>query len=159
MWHHNSVQERNGPICSHILSCKMDVWVYLVDVFQETLLPFSLNDHKNVIHKPLSNSGRAFSCVDGLILDILHVEVAHNGADGRPPSCYLELLIETAPELEIYFFMQNSIRLMICTTLIDVLRWSSWSSSYVLLMMLMAGSMGTVVKSDVTSYDTMFSLA
>ena len=44
--------------------------------------------------------------------------------------------------------------MMICSTLIDVLKWSPWSSSSFLLMMLMAGSIGTDVKSAETSYDT-----
>ena len=48
---------------------------------------------------------------------------------------------------------------MICTTIIDVLRWRSWSSSNFLLMMLMAGSLDTDVKRAETSYYTMFSLA
>ena len=79
----------------------MDVWVYTVDVFQGTLFLFSLYDHKSVIHKALPNSWQALSCVYGLVLKILHVEVGHNGADGRPHSCSLEWFIEPVLELDI----------------------------------------------------------
>ena len=101
LWHHNYVQERNGPICSDILCCEMDVWVYTVNMLQETFLLCSIYDHTSVIHIPLPTSWRVPSCVDGLGLKILHIEVGHNGADGRPHGCSLELFKEPALKLEI----------------------------------------------------------
>ena len=72
-----------------------------VDVLQETLLLCSIYDHKSVIHIPLPNSWRVLICVDGLVLKILHIQVGHNWADGRPHGCSLELLKEPTLELEI----------------------------------------------------------
>ena len=52
-------------------SCKLDVWVYTIDVLQETVHHCSIYDYKSVIHIPLPNSWRVLSCVDGLDLKIL----------------------------------------------------------------------------------------
>ena len=69
--------------------CKMDVWVYTVDVLLETLLLCSIYDHKSAFHIPLPMPWRALSCIDGLVLKVLHIEVGHNAADGGPHGCSL----------------------------------------------------------------------
>ena len=91
-------------ICSSILCCKVDVWVYPVHVLQETLLLCSIYDHKSVIHIPLPNTWRAFSCIDGLVLKILHIEVGPHihfttedaGTDGSIP--FLGTIVMPQPE-------------------------------------------------------------
>ena len=108
---------------------------------------------------PLPHPWRAFGSVDGLYLKVLHEEVGHYGADGRPHGCSLNLFIEPVLKLKIGVFKQNSSRLMICSTFMVVLEWSSQSSSNLLLMMLMAGSMGTDVNSAETSYKVIHSFA
>ena len=50
-------------------------------------------------------------------------------------------------------FKQNYSRLMMCSTFMGVLVWSSGSSSNFLLMMVMADSIGTDVKSAETTYE------
>ena len=55
----------------------------------------------SVIHISLPATGRIFSWAYGLDLKVLHVEVGHIGADGRPPGCFLQLFIAPALELEV----------------------------------------------------------
>ena len=55
------------------------------------------------------------------------------------------------------FCRQNSNRLMMWLTVIDILCWRSLSFVNLSLMVLMAGTFGTNVKSALTSYDMMYS--
>ena len=94
LWHHNCIQEGNGPIWFSILCYKLDVWLHLVDVLQELLFPCRIYDHKSVIPISLPYSWGILSCIDGLDLKVLHIEVGHNWADGRSHGCYLKLFKE-----------------------------------------------------------------
>ena len=64
---------------------------------------------------------------------------------------------KTFPGTEsMWFFKQNSNRLVMCSNSMVVLLWSSGSNSSLFLMMVMADSMGTDVKNAKTSYEVMY---
>ena len=84
------------------------------------------------MHIPLPHFRRELGSVEGLYLKVLHEEVGHYGADGSPYGCSLDVFIEPTLKLEIGGFKQNSSRLMICSTFMVVLEWSSGSSSNLL---------------------------
>ena len=118
-----------------------------------------VQDDTSVIHIPLPHFGRILGSVDGFHFKVLHEEVSHYGADGRPHGCSTDLFIETALDWKYVVFRQNSSRLVICSTFMVVLEWSSWSSSSLLWIMLIAASIGTEVNSAETSYEVMVSFA
>ena len=99
--HNDSVQERNRPIFFGILCLNWMCRSMLLICSRKTFLLCSLYDNTGVIHISFPNPWRIFSCVDGLGLKILHVEVGHNGADGRPHSCSLQLFKIPALEMEV----------------------------------------------------------
>ena len=51
--------------------------------------------------QPHPYSRRVYSWINDLDFKILHEEVGHNGADGRPHSCSLQLFKESALKLEV----------------------------------------------------------
>ena len=53
---------------------KLDVWVYVVNMFQESFFLCRIYDHTNVIYIFLPTSWRIFICFNGLGLQIYHVE-------------------------------------------------------------------------------------
>ena len=146
---------RNGidPIRLWILSCKLDVWVYTIYVLEKFFFTCRVQDDTSVIHIPLPHFWKILGSVDGFHFKVLHEEVGHYGADGRPMAAPLIC------SWKLQNFRQNSSRLMICSTFMVVLEWSSWSSSSLLWMMLIAASMGTEVSSAETSYEVMVSFA
>ena len=68
---------------------------------EELFFDCRIQDDTGVIHIPLPHFGRILGSVDGFLFKVLHEEVGHYGADGGPHDCSIDLVIETALELEI----------------------------------------------------------
>ena len=93
----------------------------------------------------------------GSDLKLLHVEVCHNWADGWAHGSPLYLLIELPLEVKYVLLRHNPRRSMICCMDKVVLLWRLWSSLRSFSMIFNVGSMGTEVKSALTSKDIMTS--
>ena len=66
-------------------SCKLDVWVHVVNMLQEIFFPWGVYDHKGVIHKPLPYSGRIYSWIDGSLISKSSIKrLATMGLMGDP---------------------------------------------------------------------------
>ena len=114
-------------------------------------------DHKTVMHIPLQHFWRVLSCMYGSGLKVLHVEVHPCGVIGDPIAAPWSCSKNLPWNWKYLVLTQNSSSLMIWSTVMDVLWWNSWYSSSYLLMMLMAGSVGTDVKSAEASYEEIHS--
>ena len=117
-------------------------------MFQETYLLGWLQGGASIIYKSSPEKEGMWCCVDGLVFKLLHIQVCHNGTyRGSHGSAFL-LFIKPVLENEICnckAVLQQSG---------DVLLPSSWSSSSIFLMVLMASLRGTEVNNALTSKET-----
>ena len=88
-------------LASSVVNCMC--WSMLL-ICSRNLFPCRIYDHTSVIYISLQTSWGIFSCINGLGLKILPVEVGHNEGDGRCHSCSAKLFKEPALELEISGF-------------------------------------------------------
>ena len=108
LWHHNCILGR-GMDPSALASSVVN-WICgsMLLICSRNLSFFAESMTTQVSsHMSLPNSWRIFSCVNGLGLRILHIEVGHIGAGGRPHGCSLQLFKEPALELEISGLQTN----------------------------------------------------
>ena len=98
-----AIVSRNGMDPSGLASSDVN-WMCgskLLMCYKKLFFSCRIQDHTSAIHIPLPHLWRALGSVDGIYFKVLHEEVGHNGADGRPHGCSLNLFIEPALKLEI----------------------------------------------------------
>ena len=88
LWHYYCVQERKDPSA---LASSVVKWMcgstLLMCSRNHSFFTASMTTKLSSTHLP--KSWWVFSCIDDLDIKILHIEVGHNGDDGRSHSCSL----------------------------------------------------------------------
>ena len=100
LWFNNGVQEGDGPILLVVLHCKLYGRVNTVNVLKEALFVDLLVDDKGAIHIPVPEP-RGWVQYLELLLQVLHVEIGHNGANWGTHGCTLNLFVELVLERKV----------------------------------------------------------
>ena len=156
---YQNIQERHGSIWSGVFTCELNVMVNRVYMIQKLLFVSCFYDYKDVIYKSLLTSkGGVVMCLWLWSQSFPYKVLATMELIGEPNGSSFHLAHNIYPgKWNMCSSSQNSSRQVICFTVIDLLCWSSVSSSRSFLMMLSAGWMGTDGKSALTSYNMIIS--
>ena len=91
---YQGIKEGNGPISLIALYCKLDCWIYTIDMIQKCLFVTLLLDDPEVIRKPKPIPRRVGRRLESFSLKMFHVQICSYGAYQRPHSHSFNLLIE-----------------------------------------------------------------
>ena len=154
IWYNKDIQERYGSILSWLFTSESYVFIYAVKMLKETCFLGWLDDSKGAIHKSSPEVGGAVVLNLWLWSQILPY-ISLQQWDLLEIPWQLLLLVQNTwlGRWNKYWSGKTPNRLVMFFTDRDVLLYSSGSSSNNFLMVLMAGWIGTEVKSAFTSKD------